>query len=85
MTAAGSPHPRESGGGSRGDSIPLVPTIPRRRSPVTPEVAGSSPVAPVEIINGTTSHTFAALSRREAKQLSRELRNALKEKNGAKE
>ena len=34
------------------------------------------------IVNDTTKHTIAALSRREAKQLSRELRRVLK--NGSK-
>ena len=37
----------------------------------------------VRIVNDTTKHTIAALTRREAKQLSRELRNVLK-KNGSK-
>jgi len=32
----------------------------------------------VRIVNGTTKHTLAALTRREAKQLSRELRRVLK-------
>ncbi len=32
----------------------------------------------VRIVNGTTKHTIAALTRREAKQLSRELRRVLK-------
>jgi hypothetical protein len=37
----------------------------------------------VRIINDTTKHTIAALTKREAKQLSRELRSVLK-KNGSK-
>lgn len=37
----------------------------------------------VRIVNDTTNHTIAALTRREAKQLSRELRSVLK-KNGSK-
>jgi membrane protein YdbS with pleckstrin-like domain len=36
----------------------------------------------VRIVNDTTKHTIAALTRREAKQLSRELRRVLK--NGSK-
>jgi hypothetical protein len=32
----------------------------------------------VRIVNGATNHIMAALSRREAKQLARELRRALK-------
>ena len=35
----------------------------------------------VRIVNGTTKHTIAALTRREAKQLSRELRSVLKSSN----
>ena len=39
----------------------------------------------VRIVNDTTKHTIAALTRREAKQLTRELRSVLKKKkNGAK-
>ena len=37
----------------------------------------------VRIVNDTTNNTIAALTRREAKQLSRELRGVLK-KNGSK-
>ena len=37
----------------------------------------------VRIVNGTTKHTIAALTKREAKQLSRELRSVLK-KSGSK-
>jgi hypothetical protein len=37
----------------------------------------------VRIANDTTKHTIAALTRREAKQLARELRSVLK-KNGSK-
>jgi hypothetical protein len=38
----------------------------------------------VRIVNDTTKHTVAALTRREAKQLSRELRSVLKTKSGVK-
>jgi hypothetical protein len=37
----------------------------------------------VRVVNGTTKRTIAALTKREAKQLSRELQNVLK-KNGSK-
>ena len=38
----------------------------------------------VRIVNDTTNHTIAALTRREAKQLSRELRSVLKKNSGSK-
>jgi hypothetical protein len=45
-------------------------------------VAVRDELGTVRIVNDTTKHTIAALTRREAKQLSRELRRVLK--NGSK-
>ena len=49
------------------------PTPTQRQFAVTQDDLGT-----VRIVNGTTQHTIAALTRREAKQLSRELRRLLK-------
>ena len=49
------------------------PTPVQRQLTVTRDDQGT-----IRITNNTTSHTLAALTRREAKQLSRELRRALK-------
>jgi hypothetical protein len=56
-----------------------TPTTPnQRRFAVTPDDLGT-----VRIVNDTTKHTIAALTRREAKQLYRKLRRVLKKKNGS--
>ena len=49
------------------------PTPVQRAFTVTRDDQGT-----IRIVNNTTNHTLAALTRREAKQLSRELRRALK-------
>ena len=49
------------------------PTPVQRQFTVTRDDQGT-----IRITNNTTNHTLAALTRREAKQLSRELRRALK-------
>ncbi len=48
-------------------------TTPSREFAVARDDLGT-----VRIVNDTTQHTIAALTRREAKQLSKELRRALK-------
>jgi len=49
------------------------PTSPSRQFSVARDDLGT-----LRIVNDTSRHTIAALSRREAKQLSRELRRVLK-------
>jgi hypothetical protein len=49
------------------------PTPPQRQFTVVRDDLGT-----VRIVNDTTRHTIAVLTRREAKQLSRELRRVLK-------
>ncbi len=49
------------------------PTSPSRQFSVARDELGT-----FRIVNETSKHTLAALSRREAKQLSRELRRVLK-------
>jgi membrane protein YdbS with pleckstrin-like domain len=50
-----------------------APTSPSRQFSVARDELGT-----LRIVNDTSRHTIAALSRREAKQLSRELRRVLK-------
>jgi hypothetical protein len=59
------------------DTVANSTTATQRQFTVTLDDLGT-----VRIVNDTTKHTLAALTRREAKRLSRELRAVLKKKNG---
>jgi membrane protein YdbS with pleckstrin-like domain len=62
--------------------MPMKPAMTNATPNQRQLVAVRDELGTVRIVNDTTKHTIAALTRREAKQLSRELRRVLK--NGSK-
>jgi hypothetical protein len=62
--------------------VPMTPTMANSATPQRQFNVARDDLGTVRIVNDTTKKTIAALTRREAKQLSRELRRVLK--NGSK-